>query len=190
MLKQKTILLTTILFVLLGINACNEREVTLPSPELSATTLSQIAAITEVVKANPEMSFDWMDGVAQEMTKRGRQSSEELPAELKAALDSFHSDPSKALLAIASEHQGAEKIALLEGLFTQKDAVTLEKRAEVFVAVEIPPTATVGMLGKEAGTNNGRVGCSGDCKLHVMAGAAIAMGVSAVVYAAASWFSW
>lgn len=188
---KKTIILASFLNLFLGLNACNKNENLELIPSLSKTTLEQISTISAVLKSNPDVGQSILNALEPEVgfssIQNVRAATQEIPAELKAAMDEFNANPSKVLTTIAQESQGAEKIALLEGLFTNKDALTLEKRAEVFTPIDLPSSATVGFI---PSSKNGRVAICEDCKLHLMAGAGIAMGISATIYAGVSWFSW
>ena len=188
---KKTIILASFLNLFLGLNACNKNENLELIPSLSKTTLEQISTISAVLKSNPDVGQSILNALEPEVgfssIQNVRAATQEIPAELKAAMDEFNANPSKVLTTIAQESQGAEKIALLEGLFTNKDALTLEKRAEVFTPIDLPSSATVGFI---PSSKNGRVEeCTFDCRMHIMAGAAISLGVSTIALSNVTWFT-
>ncbi len=184
---KKTIT-TTLLFGVVGLNACQKQENLDVFVPIATETQNQIAAIANVIKANPESVTNAIKGMSEGIPSNARVGgvTEEVDAETKKAMEELQKDPNKVLTTIAKESQGADKIALLEGVFTQKDKNTLEQRLKPF------QDKTAGLIPDFQGVSplqNGRVNCSGDCLLHVMAGAAGALIACSIAYSFVSWWT-
>ncbi len=184
----KRTITTTLLFGVVGLNACQKQENVAVFVPIAIETQNQIATIANVITANPESVTNAIKGMPEGAASNARVGgvTEEVDAETKKAMEELQKDPNKVLTTIAKENLGADKIALLEGVFTQKDKNTLEQRLKPF------QDKTIGRIPDFQGVpplQNGRVNCSGDCLLHVMAGAAGALGVCAIAYGFTSWWT-
>jgi hypothetical protein len=187
-LQFKRTIATTLLFGVVGLNACQKQENIAVFVPIATETQNQIAAIANVITANPESVTNAIKGISEGAASNARVGgvAEEVDAETKKAMEELQKDPSKVLTTIAKESQGADKIALLEGVFTQKDRAIIEQRLRVF------QINTQGLLPSFNGIEplkNGKVNCSGDCLLHVMAGASGALIGCAIAYGVTGWWT-
>ncbi len=123
--------------------------------------------------------------------------------ETQSAIDAFIENPHEFLVGIAMEENGAAKIDLLESIYMQEDKEIIMEKLLVFVPADsialIESNANQSSLAPLRVNSNPfiansftpslNVSIPTDAKLHIMAGAAAAMGAATLVYVFAKWFS-
>lgn len=132
-----------------------------------------IAAIYETKQSSPNNGLTLRNG-----------DIDVLDQETENGIRQFEKDPESVLRQIAAESQGAEKIALIEGLFAIKDGQTLKKLYAPFGSIDDMPDYNASY-----GDGLQLRSCPLDCRLHWMAGASIATGVCAMAYLTLGRFS-
>jgi hypothetical protein len=150
--------------------------------KLAPQVESAIVNIVSIVKQNAA-TFAAIYNEAKQATSNGdlalrSEDFDVLDPATENGIREFEKDPERILRLIAAEPQGAEKIALLEGLFAIKDGQTLKKLYAPFGTIPDMPDYNA------SGSNvlESRRECSLDCRLHWMAGASIATGVSSIAF--------
>lgn len=106
--------------------ACNKVENASPKI-LSKITLDKISTITKIIKAKPEETKAVIENIkASQLARKSAgarkmedgDETEEDMAQIESELSNMQNNPNDALVSIANEYQGDEKIALMEIMYT------------------------------------------------------------------------
>lgn len=198
-MKKLFIFFTFVSFIF---TSCKKDEVALN--QISQETEQQISNIISVIKTNSSIVHQIKSSyISQQQRVSANGETPTIDSETQTAIDAFIENPHEYLVGIAMEENGAAKIDLLESIYMQEDKEIIMEKLLVFVPADsialIESNANQSSLAPLRVNSNPyiansytpslNVSISTDAKLHIMAGAAAAMGAATLVYVFAKWFS-
>jgi uncharacterized protein YfiM (DUF2279 family) len=198
-MKKQFYIFALVVFLL---SSCKENEVIVN--EISKETEQQINNIISVLKTNNSVvSQIRSSNISQQQRVSANGETPTIDNETQSAIDAFIENPHEFLVGIAMEENGAAKIDLLESIYMQEDKEIIMEKLLVFVPADsialIESNANQSSLAPLRVNSNPfiansftpslNVSIPTDAKLHIMAGAAAAMGAATLVYVFAKWFS-